>query len=132
LPEKEPDFDTTKSIFSQRSYWFRSARHYDKTLITNRPLDWTIGLHSCKDSNQSVDIDLLLIHLHRFDYNICVERHLKFSNLNWSESTISNNYNWHYRTLEEERIKNWFFSTDFQITEIPKKIKSWFIRSGCV
>jgi len=123
LPEVEPDLDKSKSIFSQRNFWFRSPVYYDKTLITNKPLDWTIGLHTCKDSNEPVDIDLLLIHLHRFDYKTCIERHLRFSKLNWSENTIRNNYNWHYRSEEEQKVKDWYFSTDFNIKEIPEYIK---------
>ena len=123
LPDLEPEFDGSKTIFSQRKFWFRSPIHYDKTLITNKPLDWTIGLHKCRNCNEPVDIDLLLIHLHRFDYKTCIERHLRFSKLNWSENTVKNNYNWHYRSEEEGKVKDWYFSTDFEIKEIPEYIK---------
>jgi hypothetical protein len=122
LPEIEPDFDMTQTIFSQRNYWFRSPYHYDKTLITNKSLNWTIGLHYCHDFDL-VDDDLLLIHLHRFDYKTCVERHLKWSNLQWSKDTVDNNYNWHYRQPDVNIISNWYFTLEGNISEIPSEIK---------
>lgn len=124
MPDVEPQFDSALPLFSQRGHWFRSPVHYDKTLITSRPLDWTIGLHSCRDANEPVDIDLLLIHLHRFDYQTCIDRHLRFSKLEWSDDTVKRNYNWHYRTDDESRIRDWYFSTDSAITRIPDHIRN--------
>lgn len=123
LPEIEPDFDITQTIFSQRNYWFRSPYHYDKTLITNKPLNWSIGLHYCHELDV-VDDDLLLIHLHRFDYKTCIERHLRWSDYKWSEDTVDNNYNWHYRQSDVDKVSNWYFSLEGEISEIPSEIKS--------
>jgi hypothetical protein len=39
------------------------------------------------------------------------------------ENTVKNNYNWHYRSEEEGKVKDWYFSTDFEIKEIPEYIK---------
>lgn len=123
MPNIEPDFNNSKKILDQRRFWFRSQDYYDKTLITNKPLNWTIGLHTCYDPIDTINSDLLLIHLHRFDYRICIDRHLKYANLDWSDNTIINNYNWHYRTKEEESIRKWYFSDINNITEIPNELK---------
>jgi hypothetical protein len=122
IPSLEKDFDETKPIFSQRKYWFRSPIYYDKTLITKKPLDWTIGLHTTNTQSE-LDINLLLIHLHRFDFETCIKRHLKYANSEWSDNTIKNNYNWHYRTNKREKLENWYFNTGYQITEIPEEIR---------
>lgn len=121
LPDKEEDFNFDKSIFSQRKYWYRSPDHYDKTLITKKPLVWTIGLHKCHNHTE-VEQDLYLIHLHRFDYKTCIERHLKWAAMNWSEETVKRNFNWHYRQSDMSKINNWYYSIGTTVTEIPTEI----------
>lgn len=115
----EAKFNPSKGILEQRNYWFRSKMYYDKTLIANRPLNWSIGLHSCENSPPN-DPELVLIHLHRFDFDICKERHERFAKLKWSENTIRNGHNWHYRQPD---ITNWFYQTDGPIVETPSFIK---------
>jgi hypothetical protein len=128
LPNKEPEFDGSKPIFSQRNFWVRS-NYYNKTLITNKPINWCIGLHENMDEIKSqtkipLEKDLLLLHLHRFDFNICTERHIRYSKLKWSSNTVKNNYNWHYRKQSKEEIEKWYFATHNQpIIEIPQHIK---------
>ena len=125
MPNEEPDIDLSKPILSQRKYWFRNPEYYDKTLITNKTLNWSIGLHRCYDQIDLLDPNLILLHLHKFDYNLCIKRHLEYSKKKWSDNTVNNNYNWHYRTDNETVIRNWFFSTEGnQIVEIPEKIKN--------
>jgi hypothetical protein len=123
LPEHEPDLNINQLIMDQRRFWFRNSEYYDKTLITNKTLNWWIGLHGTYDPIDKVDDDLVLIHLHRFDYKICIERHLRWANQKWSEDTILNNYNWHYRQLEEESVKKWYYSFVSLIEEIPKELR---------
>ena len=128
LPDKEPPCDQTKNILAQRNYWFRSSQHYDKTLITNKPLNWHIGLHGVHGVDQNTpheDSDLLLVHLHRFDYTACVNRHLAYAEKQWSEKTIKNNNNWHYRTKDTAEINNWYFTNSVKhITKIPTDLKT--------
>jgi hypothetical protein len=123
LPEKEDDFKPNETIFSQRKYWYRSPNHYDKTLITKKPLSWTIGLHNCHNHTE-VENDLYLIHLHRFDYKTCIERHLKWASMNWSQETVKRNFNWHYREKELEKLNQWYYKTDGSPTQIPEDILS--------
>jgi hypothetical protein len=129
LPDKEPEYDPSKKILEQRNFWFKSPTYYDKTLITNKALDWSIGLHTIhKVDNNSIysEKDLLLIHLHRFDYNKCVNRHLEYANKEWSERTVRNNNNWHYREKDKLKIDKWYFSNsiNYNIVQIPEDLKS--------
>ncbi len=68
LPQlDEPSIDLTKSILSQRSYWFHSPQWYSKVLLSKIPLNWSPGLHLASN-NVTEDPFLYLIHLHRMDY----------------------------------------------------------------
>ena len=125
LPDKEPSYKDSVPLFNQRSYWFKSQQYYSKTLITSKHLDWSIGLHTVQGIDKEVDTDpnLYLIHLHRFDYNTCVKRHLKWADMEWSDRTIENNWNYHYRTHDSEQINNWYYEPVSTIEEIPQEIK---------
>lgn len=70
LPKKnETKIDLTKTILSQRSYWFHSPQWYSKVVLSKIPLNWSPGLHIA--SNNYVDDPFLyLIHLHRMDYDL--------------------------------------------------------------
>lgn len=129
LPDKEPDYDSSKKIIEQRNFWYREGEWYDKTIITNKPLHWNIGLHVCleqfifDEKQMPKDKDLLLIHLHRFDYNTCIQRHLKYATAQWSEHTVANNFNWHYRENNIEKLNKWYFENKDKAEEIPETIK---------
>ena len=70
LPKKgEPRIDLTKSILSQRSYWFHSPQWYSKVVLSKTPLNWSPGLH-VTSNNFIEDPFLYLIHLHRIDYDL--------------------------------------------------------------
>lgn len=70
LPDRgEPEIDLTKSILSQRKYWFHSEKWYSKVLISKEPLNWSPGLHTITNNTTS-DNNLKLIHLHRIDYDL--------------------------------------------------------------
>ena len=70
LPKRnELKIDLTRSILSQRSYWFHSPQWYSKVILSKVPLKWSPGLHLT--SNEFVeDPFLYLIHLHRMDYDL--------------------------------------------------------------
>ena len=48
-------------------------------------------MHGVDQNTPHEDSDLLLVHLHRFDYTACVNRHLAYAEKQWSEKTIKNN-----------------------------------------
>jgi hypothetical protein len=60
-----------KPILEQRKYWFRD-KWMDKTLISKIPINWEYGFH-WHDNINIYDEKLLLIHLNRVDYNLCIK-----------------------------------------------------------
>lgn len=125
LPDKEAPYSPEHRVFDQRNYWFKSEQHYSKTLITSKHLNWTIGLHTVPGINKKEDSDpgLYLIHLHRFDYDVCMKRHLKWASMEWSERTVQNNWNYHYRTHDLEKLNQWYYEPVTEIEEIPENIR---------
>lgn len=122
LPKKEKKIDFKKKILKQRKYWFRN-KLYDKTIITKKTLTWTYGLHNAEEvpNYSHLNPKLILIHLHRLDYEQCLKRHKEYANKKWSEDTIKNNYSFHYR-LNEEEFKEWYYKEQ-KIEKIPLKIR---------
>ena len=123
MPDKEPPYDPTRHILEQRKYWIREPRFYDKTLLTNRLLTWedtdNAGFHVCaetadaKDNSQEYhEDDLLLLHLHKFDYDTCLKRHLEWAQKKWEGPEWTN---WHYKRTTEEGVKDWFFTYSVKI-----------------
>lgn len=73
--DTEADMDVSQQVLYQRSAFFRIP-HYDKPLLTNRPLKYEFGFHRCVNcSDPQRDTDLLLVHIHRMDVKKCVARH---------------------------------------------------------
>ncbi len=52
-----------------------STPAYDKAAITTAPMHWRAGFHGRADFSYNLDPDLRLVHLHRMDYEICLQRH---------------------------------------------------------
>src|SRR5437588_3960656 len=71
--DREPPLDLSKPIMSQRHYWFANGA-YDKAALSTVRMRWRAGFHGREDFHYNMDPDLRLIHLHRVDYDICLER----------------------------------------------------------
>jgi hypothetical protein len=58
------------NLISQRKYWFHCV-HYDKSLISKKPLNWVKGFHRVEgEAEYNFQYGLHLVHLHRLDYEI--------------------------------------------------------------
>jgi hypothetical protein len=69
------DMDWSRPIFEQRRWWYRDI-HDCKPYLANRPLDWAWGFHwENGKTDQLIDPDLMLIHLHRADLKAMLDRH---------------------------------------------------------
>jgi hypothetical protein len=108
MPDVEPPIDYERPIMSQRSFWFRLPL-YDKTLISNHPMDWKVGLHKTGNGSGFQDNSLLLIHLHRFDFNETLRRHERALNLPWHEPEVQKGFH-HARSIGDE-YSVWYFKS---------------------
>lgn len=123
LPDSEPDIDLSRPILEQRKWWHRDRIWYDKTILTRKTLDWCVGLHTCSETPDLYDENLVLVHLHKFDHKTYVSRHLDWAGRKWSDSTIRNNWNWHYR-LTGKDLEDHYWKTEDRIVEIPEHVRT--------
>lgn len=122
--KKEKAFDFNKPILAQRKYWYR-AHLYDKTLLTSAPLNWAIGFHHITGEDAVQDKDLLLIHLHKLDYEMCRQKTFERSKLPWSKTDLEKEWGWQNRITDAEKFENYFYTwpKELKIKKIPRKIR---------
>ena len=131
IPTLQEDLKLDKPWSPQIKYWYPDQQWYGKTLISRDQLDWGIGFHKYKIDNiwqpdTMVDDRLFLMHMHKSNFKTTIERHLKWSSMKWSDETIENGYNYHYRMTEKQKIIDWYFEPILNniIYEIPEIIKN--------
>ncbi len=124
LRDRESPLDFSRPIMSQRHYWFANSL-YDKAAITTVPLEWRAGFHGRSDFRYNPDPDLRLIHLHRMDYDVCMERHRGRQDRRWAEVDEEQRWALHNRITEPSEFERWFYEdscldgVEVEIEEIP-------------
>lgn len=131
IPQLQEDLKADEPWSNQIKYWYPEQQHYGKTLISRNQLDWVIGFHKYKINNVIekdwyVNPNLFLIHMHKIDFKTTIDRHLKWSSMKWSDETIENGYNYHYRMTERSKVVDWYFEPILKniIYPIPEEIKN--------
>ena len=124
IKDKEEIFDIEKPVLAQRKYWYRTI-WYDKTLIGNTPLKWVIGFHRVSRKSPPQDKDLLLIHLHKLDFDMCWNKSLERSKLPWNKVEIKSKRGFQNRITDFEEFKEYYYNwpPQIEITEIPEDIR---------
>jgi hypothetical protein len=108
MKDIEPPLRLDEPILSQRGYWFFNGA-YDKASVATTPMDWRPGFHGRSDFQYNLEPDLRLIHLHRVDYDICLERHRIRSNRRWAERDERERWAFHNRITDEAEFRRWFY-----------------------
>lgn len=127
LPDQhEPKFDFNKNIFEQRMYWYRD-QVYDKPLISKIPLQWIYGFHKAANMNPTPHPHLILIHLHQFDLDWYLKRHMRWAkDYKVREEDKKKSYNSHYRETDLNRLLFQYYHYLFSKTRInPGLIQRW-------
>lgn len=124
IEKEEPNFKVSKSVLSQRKYWYHTS-WYNKILISKHTLDWAIGFHEVKNIKSIVDEDLLLIHLHKFDFKQCWEKSFNRARLKWLPSEIIAKRGWQNRITDIDEFRDYYYGwpAEIEIVEIPEKIR---------
>ena len=104
----EPPLRPEQPIMNQRHHWFYNDA-YDKAAVATAPVSWRPGFHGRADGAYNLDPDLRLIHLHRVDYDICLERHRSRSRRPWAELDASKGWGGHNFITEEPEFGRWFY-----------------------
>jgi len=115
----EPPLRFAEPVLRQRRYWHRSPQWYSKRLLGRVPLSWNIGFHQEFNApGVEPDPHLYLAHLHRVDYEYCLERHEGVAAREWYEGDRRFNLGWHYRVVDPDEYREWFFhGKDLEGTE---------------
>ena len=87
-----------------------SALTPHRRFIATVPMQWYDGFHARRDGRANFDYDLRLIHLHRFDYDLCRDRHRFRSSVPWSGRDLDSNSGYQNRITDDERFEYWFYN----------------------
>jgi hypothetical protein len=125
----EPALDLSKPVLIQRSKWRRTFI-YDKPVISKVPCKWVNGFHSlATDDKLPTSIDSVLIHLHKFDYDLCKNKHAEQAKRRWSTYDLETGQGEHNRVFDGIAFDKWFFGgnphqvIDNNLCEIPEHFK---------
>jgi Glycosyl transferase family 2 len=108
MRDREGPLDLDRPILGQRRCWFANDA-YDKPALATVPMEWTLGLHDRTDLETRIDPDLRLIHLHRMDYEICLERHRIRRRKEWATADEEHSWAVHNRIVDPAEFENWFY-----------------------
>ena len=109
-PEAEPPLQLKYPLLAQRAYW-RKAPTFNKPLISNHPSKWHYGFHWLRNwVKQPCDPHLILLHLHKIDYDMCVNKHKEQASRKWSEPDKRGNVGTHNLMSDGPAFKRWYFS----------------------
>jgi hypothetical protein len=104
----EPPLAFDRPLLAQRRYWHASLQ-YSKRLIARMPLRWSDGFHhEFNAPDDAPDPALLLVHMHRADYDSCLARHTASAARDWSEADLASGAGAQNRITEREAFDEWF------------------------
>lgn len=126
MKDQEPPLSLDRPILEQRGYWFRNPG-YDKPLLATAPIPWSPGLHTRTDNRREVDPGLRLVHLHRMDYGICLERHRAYRTREVAQSDLETGREYQNRIVDEPAFGRWFYEDScFGVPVNPEPIpETW-------
>ncbi len=95
-------------LLEQRRYW-HASQQYSKRLLTRMQLRWSEGFHEEYNApDDPPDPALMLVHLHRIDYDTCLARHRAAAARDWSEEDVILGYGAQNRVTEPDEFEQWF------------------------
>lgn len=126
--KNEKKIDWSKKILKQRTQWIRVS-NLDKTSVTKIRLDfngeWTVGNHYVyKKQNESAFDDLLLIHLHRIDYDMYKEKYFIEDNTIKSDKDFLTRYGGYPLFWRKEKLDIHFYEPAANLQFGAAKAKS--------
>jgi Glycosyl transferase family 2 len=118
MVDREGPFDPSRGVLAQRGYWFPNSA-YHKPALTAAPCRWGPGFHAREDGRMEIDPDLCMIHLHRMDYEICLERHRYRRGRRWNQRDLEHSWARHNLIVDEREFARWFYEdTSFDHLEL--------------
>lgn len=107
LPDREAPLDLDRPLLAQRRYWFANDG-YDKAALASVPVGWKTGFHGREDERWNLDPDLRLVHLHRIDHDICMDRHVTRRLRDWDAADLQASWAKHNLLTGGDEFERWF------------------------
>ena len=129
--DEEPPLDRDRPVLEQRRFWYPNDA-YDKPALASEKQTWRLGLHGRADNHFNLDPDLRMIHLHRVDFDHCLERHQRWRERTWSERNRDRGLGVHIRERDEADFERWFYEDSafsgikISVEEIPPAWRTVF------
>lgn len=124
---EEPPLRFDAPLLAQRRCWHASLL-YSKRLLSRIPLRWSEGFHlEYSAPDDPPDPELLLVHLHRVDYDTCLARHRAAAARDWKEDDVLHGLGAQNRIVEPGEFEEWFRrgrELDAPCELIPENIRS--------
>jgi hypothetical protein len=129
------DVDEIVALDRIGRYWINGvtgSRMYNKPALSTEPMRWKPGFHSRADDHYNFHPDLRRIHLHRMDYDICLERHRLRRQRSWNQHNLELGWGTPNLFTEDEEFARWFCTDSRSVTQeialerIPRSWKGLF------
>jgi Glycosyl transferase family 2 len=117
----EPGIDLGRPVLDQRRHWFPNDA-YDKAAIASVPMTWRTGFHGRADFHFNGDPDLRLVHLHRMDHDLCLQRHETRRRRAWAEEDTAKGWARHNRIVDPAEFDRWFYE-DSSLELVPIRLE---------
>lgn len=129
--QAEPGLVFEKPILAQRKMWAASKR-YSKPLIARTPIYWQPGFTQAVNvrPEQNYEDGVLVVHLHKVDFNFLVYRHRILAAKRWHPAELNSPLYAHNRTDDLEWLAAWMLASSDDpsapavLTEIPEVVCS--------
>ena len=117
MRDREPPWDPARGVLEQRGWWFANPA-YSKPLLARVPMHWTGGMHGRTDGRTAPDDGLFLLHLHRLDFELCLERHRARTAEPWPAHQVEQGWGYQNRIVDPEAFESWFYE-DTCFSDLP-------------
>jgi hypothetical protein len=108
----EPKLDLNSGILNQRHY-IHESQVYSKTLLSKTPLEWAPGFHTIENIPETSKViikDLILIHLHRMDFDLAWQKCQYLSTQKWGTECIEKGAGYQNRISDIKEFEEWFYN----------------------
>jgi hypothetical protein len=121
----EPPLDISQPILSQRHRWYQSGM-FCKPTISRVPLRWKVGFHNCQGHNPPINNEFVLVHLHRVDLDIAIQRNAeRVTTRKINRDALERRLGWQNFLGKNQIINQWWawHKPLSGLVEIPEWIK---------
>jgi hypothetical protein len=109
MKDREPPIELGEPILGQRRWWFPNDA-YTKPIVATEPQEWVPGFHARADRVTRIDPDLRLLHLHRMDFGLALERHRTRRRKPWAPTDQEQAWAVHNQIVDPEAFERWFYT----------------------